>query len=305
VDGLVEAGLRVLDCGRVPTPLAYFEAAEKSAAGICVVTASHNPAAYNGLNWMINGRPPLPPDMDRVRANAGKGLTRRLRGSVAEIDPAPRYRRWMESRWQGLDGGGFGPIILDAGNGAWSLLGPEILRGLGFRVTGLFCEFDGRFPNRPPIAPAPRIWLRSARPSELGALASESPGTATATAWPSLTKTVFMRAPMKFRFCWRARFCAGRRPGGRTVCMESLSPVRPVPVLPFGTSWLAFRRLRDLLMTAQVQSRRQPGRCPNSDCLNLGAQSTRSKECVNFSRGDPQLACYGRSVRPYRTHLDI
>jgi phosphomannomutase len=149
IDGLVEAGLRVLDCGQVPIPLAYFEAAEKRAAGVCVVTASHNPAAYNGLKWMVNGRPPLPPDMDRVRANAEKGLTRRLCGSVAEIDPTPGYRRWMESRWQGLDGGSFGPIVLDAGNGAWSRLGPEILSGLGFRVTGLFCEFDGRFPNRP------------------------------------------------------------------------------------------------------------------------------------------------------------
>jgi phosphomannomutase len=149
VDGLLSAGLRVLDCGQVPTPLAYFEAAERRAAGVCIVTASHNPAAYNGLKWMVNGQPPLPADVDRIRAAAENGLTRGLQGSAKSIDPVPGYRRWIESRWQALDGIGFGPIVVDAGNGAWSQLGPEILRSLGFDVAGLFCEVDGRFPNRP------------------------------------------------------------------------------------------------------------------------------------------------------------
>ena len=149
VDGLMSAGLRVVDCGQVPTPLAYFEATERRAAGVCIVTASHNPAAYNGLKWMVNGRPPLPPDVDRIRAVAESGRTRGLQGSAEDIDPVPGYRRWIESRWQDLVAARFGPIVVDAGNGAWSRLGPEILRGLGFDVTGLFCEVDGRFPNRP------------------------------------------------------------------------------------------------------------------------------------------------------------
>ena len=39
---------------------------------------------------------------------------------------------------------------LDAGNGAWSELGPALFEALGFRVHRLFCAINGAFPNRPP-----------------------------------------------------------------------------------------------------------------------------------------------------------
>jgi len=149
VEGLVSSNLHVIDCGQAPTPLAYFHAAETHAAGVCIVTASHNPASYNGLKWMIHGLPPMPSDMARVRAAAEKGASRNLRGGVEAVDPRPGYRRWIASRWQGLAGREIGPIVVDAGNGAWSQLGPEILRELGFDVISLFCEPDGTFPNRP------------------------------------------------------------------------------------------------------------------------------------------------------------
>jgi len=44
IEGLLDSGLHVFDCGQVPTPLAYFQAAKCGAGGICIVTASHNPA---------------------------------------------------------------------------------------------------------------------------------------------------------------------------------------------------------------------------------------------------------------------
>jgi phosphomannomutase len=149
VEGLRQSPVRVFDCGQVPTPLAYFQAAATGAGGVCIVTASHNPAAYNGLKWMIHGLPPLPADMDRIRASAEAASANGPRGSVETVDPAPAYRGWIESLWSGLDGRRFGPIVVDAGNGAWSLLGPELLRSLGFELVCLNCEPDGSFPNRP------------------------------------------------------------------------------------------------------------------------------------------------------------
>jgi phosphomannomutase / phosphoglucomutase len=160
IEGLLDGGLRVLDCGQVPTPLAYFQAAECQASGVCIVTASHNPASYNGLKWMVHGLPPLPADVARVRAAAENKMGRRLRGSITAVDPAPVYRSWILSRWQPLDSCA-GPIVVDAGNGAWSRLGPQLLRELGFRVVCLFCEPDRAFPNRP---------ADCARTANLGAL---------------------------------------------------------------------------------------------------------------------------------------
>jgi phosphomannomutase len=41
-------------------------------------------------------------------------------------------------------------LVLDAGNGAWSTLAPSLFEALGFVVHRLFCQVDGRFPNRAP-----------------------------------------------------------------------------------------------------------------------------------------------------------
>jgi phosphomannomutase / phosphoglucomutase len=161
IEGLLDGGLHVLDCGQVPTPLAYFQAAECQASGVCMVTASHNPASYNGLKWMVHGLPPLPADVARVRAAADSNARPGLRGSVEAVDPIPAYRRWILSRWRALVDGCTRPIVVDAGNGAWARLGPDLLRDLGFQVVCLFCEPDGTFPNRP---------ADCARTANLGAL---------------------------------------------------------------------------------------------------------------------------------------
>ena len=152
IDGLTSAGIDVIDCGQAPTPLFYFHLAESLADGVCIVTASHNPATYNGLKWMVHGAPPSPSAIARVRADAEAGRYRSTshRGGVSSADPAPSYKEWMNTRWRALDCAAFGPIVIDAGNGAWSHLAPAILADLGFQFEALFCEPDGRFPNRPP-----------------------------------------------------------------------------------------------------------------------------------------------------------
>jgi len=149
IEGLTASGLHVLDCGQAPTPLVYFKGQETHAQAVFVVTASHNPPDQNGLKWMIGALPPEPADIDRLRAAVQAGAARNGHGSVEIVDPLACYETWMLSRWTGL----ISPsrkIVLDAGNGAWSRLGPAIFRQLGFEAECLFCETDGRFPNRSP-----------------------------------------------------------------------------------------------------------------------------------------------------------
>ncbi len=150
IDGLLAVGLHVLDCGQVPTPIAYFHAAESRSGGVFIVTASHNPAVYNGLKWMTHGLPPTPEAIALLRAATEAGIFRAGLGVLEKVDPVPAYRRWIQSRWGGMVGRRAGPLIVDPGNGAWSLLGPSILRSLGFDVSTLFGQPDGTFPNRPP-----------------------------------------------------------------------------------------------------------------------------------------------------------
>src|SRR5581483_4105688 len=42
-----------------------------------------------------------------------------------------------------------GRVFLDCGNGAGSWISPTLLRRAGATVDELFCQPDGRFPNRP------------------------------------------------------------------------------------------------------------------------------------------------------------
>ena len=52
IQGLVEAGIEVIDVGLVTTPLLYFAASTLCASGI-QVTGSHNPKDYNGFKMVL------------------------------------------------------------------------------------------------------------------------------------------------------------------------------------------------------------------------------------------------------------
>jgi phosphomannomutase / phosphoglucomutase len=149
-DGLARGGACVLDAGQLPTPVAYFAHARCRTDAVLIVTGSHNPADHNGLKLMIGGLPPTEDDLQRLRASLDRAPEGRGGGSVEPLDPVPEYQRWIGARWAGLASAGPLHVVLDAGNGAWSGIAPDIFEQLGFRVTPLFCQVDGRFPNRPP-----------------------------------------------------------------------------------------------------------------------------------------------------------
>ncbi len=150
IKGLASTGVHVTDVGQIPTPVVYFHANRVEAAALFVVTASHNPAADNGLKWMIGNRPPEPRDIEGIRKAAESGQFREGSGYVEMVDALPRYREWTLSRWSGKPWRNIAKIVLDAGNGAWSGIADAILRELGCDVECLFCSPDGSFPNRPP-----------------------------------------------------------------------------------------------------------------------------------------------------------
>jgi len=47
-------------------------------------------------------------------------------------------------------------IVVDAGNGAGSVVAPAVYKKLGCEVIELFCEYDGRFPNHHPDPTIPK-----------------------------------------------------------------------------------------------------------------------------------------------------
>lgn len=150
IEGLLQAGVLVLDAGKGPTPLAYFAAKEMDADAVLMVTASHNPARYNGLKLMLDRTPTTPDEMARIRQRAEAGDFRLGSGKYERIEALSSYKRWLLERWRHLKPELHKSVVLDAGNGALSHIAPEIFRELGFKVECISCQIDGSFPDRSP-----------------------------------------------------------------------------------------------------------------------------------------------------------
>ncbi len=160
IEGLVAGGCRVLDLGLAPTPVAYFAARRLRADGLAIVTASHNPPAFNGLKLCLGPMPITPEELAEVQRLVAERrfTTAASPGGVEPVRVQDDYVRWLcadAEPGRGLR------VVLDCGNGSFSDLAPAILRKLDYQVVELFCEPDGRFPNRPP---------NPALPENLGAL---------------------------------------------------------------------------------------------------------------------------------------
>jgi phosphomannomutase/phosphoglucomutase len=147
-EGLVSAGAKVLDLGIVPTPVAYWAKRRLRVRGAVIVTASHNPPRYNGVKFMIGDLPVTPDDVRRVQRRVESGCPAPGGGSVAPVEVRSDYLAWLGTRF----GQSERPltVLVDAGNGTVSDWAPEAFHSAGYRVEALFCDPDGRFPNRSP-----------------------------------------------------------------------------------------------------------------------------------------------------------
>ncbi len=158
---LLAAGCRVIDCGIAPTPTCGLAVRINAAAGGLQVTASHNPAPWNGLKLFGPDGAVLPAiEGEKVRAiyEASRFRTvawdqigvrqsianpfRPHRDSVMYLLDVERLRRCQFE------------VLLDANGGAGGEAGLDLLRSLGCIVTGLGCEMDGAFAHEPEPVPA-------------------------------------------------------------------------------------------------------------------------------------------------------
>ena len=154
LDGLLATGVRVLDIGIVPSPLLYFAVHHLGCGSGVVITGSHNPASDNGFKIVLHGH--------RLHGDELTGLLPQLnardfvhgQGERQSIDILGPYLGFVR---QALRLGSRRPsLVVDAGNGTGGAVALPLLQSLGFPVVPLFCELDGRFPNRPPDPTEPQ-----------------------------------------------------------------------------------------------------------------------------------------------------
>jgi phosphomannomutase len=156
-DGITSRGADVVDLGLASTDLLYFASGSLDAAGI-MLTASHNPPRYNGVKFCLAGARPVGEEtgLEEIRAIA-EGDERppvAARGSVRRADLLDEY---VEHVLSFIDAPNVRPlnVVVDTANGMGGLVVPAVFARLPLKVTHLFAELDGTFPNHPadPIDP--------------------------------------------------------------------------------------------------------------------------------------------------------
>ncbi len=148
----VDAGYRVFDLGVLPTPGVAMasRACEEAALGV-VLSASHNPAEYNGIKFLAPTGAKISPAFERavVREYAAGGAARGVRQGGGELvdkkDDARRdYVDDLVGRCRNPRRLRGRTIFLDTAHGATSEVAPEIFRRLGMIVKSIGDEPDGR-----------------------------------------------------------------------------------------------------------------------------------------------------------------
>ncbi len=151
VRAITDQGLDVVRMGLASTPLFNFACAHfPEHAGGIIVTASHNPAEYNGFKMTLSNGLPIGKStgMSEIRDLAA-GMNPEpviSKGRVETRDVFPEYLAKLKSL---VDFSAIKllKIVVDAGNGMAQVSLPKVLAELPVKVEYLFLEPDGTFPN--------------------------------------------------------------------------------------------------------------------------------------------------------------
>ena len=148
IKGLRDSGINVIDIGMGPTPLAYYAVFHLDGAGCIMITASHNPADYNGFKMMKDRESMHGQDIQTLKNLMLKKHNKAIhQGSSSHRDVTSDYADFIQ---QDIQLARPLKVVIDAGNGPSGIIAAPLYRKLGCEVIELFCKPDGNFPNHHP-----------------------------------------------------------------------------------------------------------------------------------------------------------
>ncbi len=156
--GATAQGADVIDGGLGSTDMLYYASGSLDMPG-AVITASHNPASYNGIKLCRAGARPVGADsgLAELRQMACEGVPEDAgsHGKVSSQDLLSGYAGYLKTL---VDLSGIRPlkVAVDAGNGMAGHTVPKVFCGLPIETVPLYFDLDGSFPNHEanPINPA-------------------------------------------------------------------------------------------------------------------------------------------------------
>ncbi|MCW9013425.1 MAG: phosphomannomutase/phosphoglucomutase [Gammaproteobacteria bacterium] len=145
--GLQAGGCDVIDIGLVPTPILYFATHHLNTGTGIMVTGSHNPPEYNGLKMSMATKTLYGDDITGLYDRIANNQLTTGNGQYSEQDLLDVYLDRIVSDVKLAKPMN---IAVDCGNGVAAVIATKLFEKLGCKVTELFCEVDGNFPNHHP-----------------------------------------------------------------------------------------------------------------------------------------------------------
>ncbi|MEW6592550.1 MAG: phosphoglucosamine mutase [Candidatus Hadarchaeota archaeon] len=148
--GLLAGGCDVLRLGLTPTPVLSFAIPHFSCDAGVIITASHNPAEYNGMKfWGSDGagfERKREKEIERALEAGAKTVGWQEIGKTAVADSiapyiqftlkkVPKFKRRLK-------------VVVDCANAVGAMVTPQLLRELGCQVVSMNSQLDGTFPGR-------------------------------------------------------------------------------------------------------------------------------------------------------------
>jgi phosphomannomutase len=167
IAGASAAGAKVTELGLASTDMLYFATGYLSQPGI-MLTASHNPAKYNGMKFCLANAAPVGEESGLVEVLR---YAEEILPSVSlPIPVADATHRELLDEFAAhvhsfVDVERLRPlkIVADAANGMGGLVAPRVFSGLPMSLDLMYGELDGNFPNHPadPIQPENLVDLQA------------------------------------------------------------------------------------------------------------------------------------------------
>lgn len=154
IEGAVSLGCDVVAIGEIATEMMYFAVgSDAEVDGGATITASHNPAGWNGCKMVGKGVKPLSGDegLPEVKQLMLENNFEKSEdaGSEEQIDIWPSFKQHILRVFDGVEPKPL-KLLVDAGNGIGGVVFDYVFSDLSFEVEKMYFEPDGNFPNHVP-----------------------------------------------------------------------------------------------------------------------------------------------------------
>ena len=149
VSALQDSGMNVIFIGICPSPVLYFALHTMPVDAGLMITASHNPADYNGIKISLGTDCIWGAQIKEIRDlyRAQKFLISEIKGSYQEQAVIPVYIKWLHDHFSSLIAMPLA-VAIDCGNGTGGTVLPELIDAMKWKNIQLLCaEVDGTYPN--------------------------------------------------------------------------------------------------------------------------------------------------------------